>query len=136
MFWDLVLKRTVVRTRAAIELMRPSGEFTSEPEDVAGIFAENYEKLGRDAPPPGHTFTQNKRDQQDARVAEILRMSPCRGQLGADVTAGEVKGLCQRSVSLGSRVERYSAGRFRLGIIRDALTANICASRCSLTFRQ
>jgi hypothetical protein len=52
----VVLQRLAGDTKRAIELAVPNGGFTSDAPEVAGIFAENYEKLGRDDPPAGNTF--------------------------------------------------------------------------------
>ena len=90
------MKRTARKAKADIELVWPSGEFTSDPKDVAGIFATNYEKLGRDAPPPGHSFSGRARRDQDTKVAEILERDVCRGRIGHDVTVVELRRVIRK----------------------------------------
>ena len=96
MFWDVVLQRLAGDTKRAIELAVPAGGFTSGASEVAGIFAENYEKLGRDDPPAGNTFDMAARARQDAQVRDILARPIVRGRVGHDVTVGEILRLIAR----------------------------------------
>ena len=56
---------------------------TSDASEVAGIFAENYEKLGRDDPPAGNTYDMAARARQDAQVKDILAKPIVRGPVGS-----------------------------------------------------
>ena len=53
--------------------------------------AKEYEKLGRDEPPPGNTFSARERRSQDTLVNEIKKLPVCRGRIGHDVTVAELK---------------------------------------------
>ena len=73
-----------------------SGGFTTEPAAVGNIFAKSHAKLGRDAPPPGNTFSGRERRRQDAIVSEIKKLPVCRGRIGHDVTVVELRRVIRK----------------------------------------